>query len=120
MPSIGSEGETRCFFVSLRFLENSMRSKCLNPYMVYCIARSEEFRNTAINSMTGSDGRQRAQKDKIMAMPYLKATDRLIESFEIQAKPMFEKVKVLQRQIQNLVNARDALLPQLMNGEIEV
>lgn len=37
-----------------------MRSKILNPYMVYCIARSDSFRTEAINSMTGSDGRQRA------------------------------------------------------------
>ena len=42
-----------------------MRSKKINPYMVYLIARSDEFRNYAINSMSGSDGRQRVKADKL-------------------------------------------------------
>ena len=48
-----------------------MRSKMLNPYMVYLLSRTEDFRETAIKSMTGSDGRQRAQVDKIKAIEYM-------------------------------------------------
>ena len=97
-----------------------MRSKELNPYMVYLLARTDDFRQAAINSMTGSDGRQRAQVDKLEILPYLKPTRNVIDSFAHIAEPMFKQIDVKRRQIQHLTEARDMLLPKLMNGEIEV
>ena len=97
-----------------------MRSKNLNPCMVYCIARSDGFRTEAINSMTGSDGRQRAQKDKLKALSYILPPKSLIDRFEQFAQPCFDKIKVLNRQNGFLVKARDKLLPKLMSGEMEV
>ena len=97
-----------------------MRSKELNPYMVYLLARTDDFRQAAINSMTGSDGRQRAQVDKLEVLPYLKPTRNVIDSFAHIAEPMFKQIDVKRRQIQHLTEARDLLLPKLMNGEIEV
>jgi len=96
-----------------------MRSKNLNPYMVYCIARSDCFRTEAINSMTGSDGRQRAQKDKLKALSYILPPKSLIDRFEQFAQPCFDKIRVLNRQNGFLVKARDKLLPKLMSGEME-
>lgn len=69
-----------------------MRAKKINPYMVYLLARTEEFRKTAINSMTGSDGRQRAQVDKIMQFPYLLAPQSTLEAFSQLVEPIFEQV----------------------------
>lgn len=97
-----------------------MRSKELNPYMVYLLARTDDFRQAAINSMTGSDGRQRAQVDKLEVLPYLKPTRNVIDSFAHIAEPLFKQIDVKRRQIQHLTEARDLLLPKLMNGEIEV
>ena len=97
-----------------------MRSKELNPYMVYLLARTDDFRQAAINSMTGSDGRQRAQVDKLEVLPYLKPTQNVIDSFAHITEPMFKQIDVKRRQIQHLTEARDLLLPKLMNGEIEV
>lgn len=97
-----------------------MRSKRLNPYMVYCIARSESFRSEAINSMTGADGRQRAKVDKLKAVKYLLPDERVIESCHIQMEPLFDKIRVLNKQLRPLRQARDMLLPKLMSGEIEV
>lgn len=97
-----------------------MRSRELNPYMVYLLARTDDFRQAAINSMTGSDGRQRAQVDKLEALPYLKPTQEVIDSFEQIAEPLFKQIDAKRKQIQYLVEARDILLPKLMNGEIEV
>ena len=97
-----------------------MRSKELNPYMVYLLARTDDFRQAAINSMTGSDGRQRAQVDKLEVLSYLKPTRNVIDSFAHIAEPMFKQIDVKRRQIQHLTEARDLLLPKLMNGEIEV
>lgn len=96
-----------------------MRSKILNPYMVYCIARSDSFRTEAINSMTGSDGRQRAQKDKLKVLSYLLPQKSLIDRFEQFMRPCFEKIRTLNRQNSILVEARDKLLPKLMSGEVE-
>lgn len=97
-----------------------MRSRCLNPYMVYCIARSEWFRNAAIKSMTGATGRQRVQLDVIKVIEFLLPPDDIIFKFEQHTKPLFEQIKVLMKQITLLRQARDKLLPKLMSGEIEV
>lgn len=97
-----------------------MRAKKINPYMVYLLARTEEFRKTAINSMTGSDGRQRAQVDKIMQFPYLLAPQSTLEAFSQLVDPIFEQVYLKNSQIAQLSQARDRLIPKLMNREIEV
>ena len=97
-----------------------MRAKKINPYMVYLLARTEEFRKTAINSMTGSDGRQRAQVDIIMQFPYLLAPQSTLEAFSQLVEPIFEQVYLKNSQIAQLSQARDRLIPKLMNREIEV
>lgn len=96
-----------------------MRSKKLNPYMVYCVARSEWFRTAAINSMTGSDGRQRAQKDKLLVLPYIIPKQALIQQFGKYVSPYFDKVRMLNEQNGKLAEVRNMLLPKLMNGEME-
>ena len=97
-----------------------MRSKKLNPYMVYLLARSTDFRETAINSMTGSDGRQRAQVDKLKQYLAFCPRQNDIDQFECIAKPIFDQVYFLNKQNAELKEARDRLLPKLMSGEIEV
>ena len=69
-----------------------MRSKRLNPYMVYLLSRTSVFRQAAINSMSGSDGRQRVKADKLKALAYLLAPTGLIHIFERIASPMFEMI----------------------------
>lgn len=97
-----------------------MRSEKLNPYIVYLLARSSDFRKTAINSMTGSDGRQRAQVDKLKLFPYLRPSQGVVDAFEHLAKPLFEQIYNLNKQISGLIESRDRLLPKLMTGEMEV
>lgn len=97
-----------------------MRSKEINPYMVYLFARGDSFRQSAINSMTGSDGRQRAQADKLKVLPYLKPTDQIMKLFAGYAEPMFIQIQKKNEQNVRLRQARDRLLPKLMNGELEV
>lgn len=97
-----------------------MRSKGINPYMVYLLARNDSFRQSAINSMTGSDGRQRAQADKLKALPYLKPTDQIMMLFARYVEPMFIQIQKKNEQNVRLRQARDRLLPKLMSGEVEV
>ena len=95
-----------------------MRSKELNPYMVYILARTDDFRQYAVNSMSGSDGRQRVQVDKLMAYPFLRPTLRLIEMFAKLADPIFTQIYTKNEQNIELQKARDLLLPKLMSGEL--
>lgn len=97
-----------------------MRSKGINPYMVYLLARNDSFRQSAINSMTGSNGRQRAQADKLKALPYLKPTDQIMMLFARYVEPMFIQIQKKNEQNVRLRQARDRLLPKLMSGEVEV
>lgn len=97
-----------------------MRSKGINPYMVYLLARDGSFRQSAINSMTGSDGRQRAQADKLKVLPYFKPTDKIMRLFAKFAEPMFIQIQKKNEQNVRLKQARDRLLPKLMSGEVEV
>ena len=97
-----------------------MRSKKLNPYMVYLLSRTNSFRQSAINSMSGSDGRQRVKADKLKALAYLLPPAGQVYRFEQIVSPMFEMIFALNQQIFTATQARDRLLPKLMNGEIEV
>ena len=97
-----------------------MRAKTIDSYMVYLLARTDDFRQSAINSMSGSDGRQRVKSDKLKMLDYLHPASELVEKFGDVAEPIFEKIYKLSKQMQQAKKARDLLLPKLMSGEVEV
>lgn len=97
-----------------------MRSKKLNPYMVYLLSRTNGFRKAAINSMTGSDGRQRVQVDKIKDFQYKLPSEKILQGFSEIAKPIFNAVSVYCKECEKLAEARDRLILKLMSGEIEL
>ena len=53
-------GASAVAFGSTEFIV--LRSSTLTPEFVYCLARSDDFRGTAIKSMSGASGRQRVQE----------------------------------------------------------
>jgi len=79
----------------------------MHPYMVYLLAQIEAFCKTAINSMTSSDERQRAQVDKIMVFPCLLAPQSILEVFALLIKPIFEQLYLKDSQNVRLSQARD-------------
>lgn len=97
-----------------------MRSKQLNPYMVYLLSRTNGFRQSAINSMSGSDGRQRVKADKLKSLAYLRPPIGLVHSFEQKVAPVFGMVFTLNKQVFAATQARDRLVPKLMSGKVEV
>ena len=97
-----------------------MRSKQLNPYMVYLLSRTNGFRQSAINSMSGSDGRQRVKADKLKSLAYLRPPVGLVHSFEQKVAPVFGMVFTLNKQVFAATQARDRLVPKLMSGKVEV
>lgn len=110
------EGEIACG--STEFVV--LRGKKVSNQFTYLLAREESFRGNAIKSMIGSSGRQRVQPscfDKYMVpIP----PDYIQEQFDYIVSNAFEQIAVLAKQNEQLVKARDVLLPKLMSGEIAV
>ncbi len=97
-----------------------LRSKRVTPEFVYCLARTYEFRGNAIKSMIGSSGRQRVQESCFEKFMVNVPPTSLLRLFSDFAEPAFEEIKNLASQNQKLRQARDLLLPRLMNGELAV
>lgn len=56
----------------------------------------------------------------IMELEILKYPEKLIENFEKEVSPMFQKIKSNTNQIRTLTQLRDTLLPKLMSGEVRI
>ena len=95
-------------------------SEFIGKYFIYCTARSNEFRENAIKSMVGSDGRQRVKVEcfekSIINYPGIEKA----EEFERVVGPAFKLIQNFVKQNQLLKEARDILLPRLMAGMIDV
>jgi type I restriction enzyme S subunit len=99
-----------------------MRSAPPVPKVVsYLIAREPSFRRYAIQSMTGTSGRQRASADAIAAYPVALPPDvKLWVALEAILTSTFVKVAANAEESRTLAATRDLLLPKLMSGEIRV
>ena len=97
-----------------------LRGRHVSNYFVYLTARQPEFRENAIKSMIGSSGRQRVQPSCFDRYEVPIPVDPIADLFEEATEVMFEQISRLDQQNENLAEARDLLLPRLMNGEIAV
>lgn len=86
----------------------------------YCLARSAEFRDFAIQSMTGSSGRQRVPPGSLSHFHVVVAPSRIAELFGHFAKPLLACASAATKQCRTLAALRDALLPKLISGELRV
>ena len=97
-----------------------MRSQ--EPYpesLSYFIARDGNFRQHAIQSMTGTSGRQRANAKALAELPWLIYPRRLTEAFDRIAAPYLKLAKSHGNQSKSLSAIRDSLLPKLLSGELD-
>lgn len=92
-----------------------MRGKKINSYMVYLLARTNEFREMAIKTMTGSDGRQRAQVELIKDFEYILPSEEVIIRFGEIMKPIFESIHSKSSHSIKLAESRDRLLSRLIS-----
>jgi type I restriction enzyme S subunit len=97
-----------------------LRSRTVAPEYVYLMARSDEFRENAIKSMSGATGRQRVQEACFDKFLVAHPPDDLLQKFQDLVSPMFQLVYVLSAKNENLRKTRDMLLPKLISGEISV
>ena len=86
----------------------------------YCVARSEGFREFAIQSMSGSSGRLRVPPTSLGHFQLVAPPRPVAEAFGRQAKALFARGARAVRESRTLAALRDALLPKLISGEIRI
>ena len=97
-----------------------LRGEKVSNYFVYLTSRQREFRENAIHSMIGSSGRQRVQSSCFDRYLVASPPHGMAMLFDEIVGEMFKQIANLDQQNQKLAQARDVLLPRLMNGEIAV
>ncbi len=90
------------------------------PEYTYLLARDEGFREHAIQSMTGTSGRQRVQVDALAPylLPYPLAE--IWNEFSVLVNPVFAQIESNRMESLALAAQRDALLPKLVSGTVRV
>ena len=87
----------------------------------YAAIGAPAFRDFLLAHVTGSTGsRQRTQPKATLTYPIPNPGLEAIEDFCAFANPLYEQIKVNERNSTQLEELRDALLPKLMTGEIDV
>ena len=90
------------------------------PEFFYCLARYPSFVDYAVKNMNGSSGRQRVSAETLRQyeIPCLNQTDMF--SFKNVVSDLFRSIRNNSLENQRLANIRDALIPKLMSGELDV
>ena len=88
---------------------------------VYSIIDSAEFYNWMCSHTTGStNSRQRTTPTKTLEFKIIIPPENVIKDFCSIVTPMYDLIAANSMEIQRLSKLRDALLPKLMSGEINV
>ena len=109
-----ADREGSCSNDVLVFFSNSI-GKC----MLYSILAQDAFFDFVMSGANG-DKMPRGNKKHIMTYPVIFPNMDLLNKFENLVASLFDKKSKNAQQIRALSATRDALLPKLMNGEIEV
>jgi len=86
---------------------------------LYCHVTTDNFVSYLINCTNGAAYpavKPIHFEDATLSVP----SDDILNQFHRIAEPMYRKIEILEKQICQAKEARDRLLPKLMNGEIEV
>jgi len=92
----------------------------LPPYHGYLLARHPTFRDYAIQSMSGTSGRQRIQNDVLARYPVAVPTPEVADAFAGLVQRAQRKIAANQAQAQTLIQLRDTLLPRLISGQLRL
>ena len=92
----------------------------LPEYLGYLLCRHSAFREFAIQSMSGTSGRQRIQNDVLgkflLALPDIAVTQAFAEVVE----PIQKSIAANHQTAQTLATLRDTLLPRLISGALRL
>ena len=90
------------------------------PEYPYLLGREVDFREHAIQSMTGTSGRQRVQVDALAPYPLPSPSAETWNEFRALVNPLFAQVEFNRKESLALAAQRDSLLPRLMSGEVSL
>ena len=116
--SIGSVGYGLEGSYSSGLRKITSKTEIFGKGFMYCLVKSDNIQNT-INSHAKGTTILHAGTS-IIHLEFPLATDNVILSFNQISNPIFEQMVSLNNQNQKLKEARDILLPRLMNRTIEV
>ena len=85
----------------------------------YCLFRSRDM-FIEVNNLANGAAQQNVSPIRIGEMKILLPNNELLQEFESIARKSIARIISLQSQHRLLTEARDRLLPKLMNGEIKV
>jgi type I restriction enzyme S subunit len=88
--------------------------------VLYFLARTEDFRNYAIKNMTGTSGRQRVSADIIERYKIKIPPKEVVDKYRALFNLYMSIIRENSFESRTLAAIRDALLPRLMSGEIEI
>ena len=86
----------------------------------YCLARSTDFREFAIQNMTGTSGRQRVPAQALSQFLLPSPPESIAVRFGKVVQPLFTRASEAVRESRTLAVLRDTLLPKLVSGESRV
>ena len=111
------EGEVA--FGSTEYVVMASRS-VVPPELFYCVAKDPDFISFAKSRMVGSSGRQRFSAEDIAMYPIAIAPDEVYLEVQPLLHSFMDQARMLGFESRALAAMRDALLPKLMSGEIDV
>lgn len=111
------EGETG--WGSTEFVVLRPRSP-LPDYFAYLLCRHEAFREFAIQSMSGTSGRQRVQNDVLGRYPVAVPPAPIANAFGQVVSALQQRIAANHASAQTLSTLRDTLLPRLISGQLRV
>jgi type I restriction enzyme S subunit len=91
-----------------------------HPLLAYALVKNREFRDFAESCLEGSSGRQRVNVDHLSSFSITLPEDNRINEFNAAMRGVEPKLSTNSVQIRTLATLRDALLPKLMSGEVQV
>ncbi|MBA3998350.1 MAG: restriction endonuclease subunit S [Candidatus Accumulibacter sp.] len=92
----------------------------LPDYHAYLLCRHPAFREYAIQSMSGTSGRQRVQNDVLGRFMIALPEAAIVEAFGAQVQAIQQKISSNHQQAQTLAPLRDTLLPRLISGQLRL
>lgn len=92
----------------------------LPPVFAYCLARTVEFRDFAIQNMTGTSGRQRVAPAVMDHFQLAAPPQDLAVTFGDIVQPLFNSIRAGMEETRKLAALRDYLLPQVLSGQVPV
>ena len=98
-----------------------LRPKAPLPnYHAYLLTRFPLFREYAIQSMSGTSGRQRVQNDVLGSFQIVTPDEGIAIAFGEIASEVQQKIRKNHDQAQTLSSLRDTLLPRLISGQLRL